>query len=130
MKIAEKIEALSDAHDACRMVAFADLSSQMVLCSATKEKVGQEKLDALCKKTVNVFSDPFETLSTSIIGGLNEAIVAGPDGVLICLRSETVPDDALCCMCDDTMDLDAFLADSRTLLAEISEDEPSKATSA
>jgi hypothetical protein len=45
----------------------------------------------------------------------------GPDNVRVFLRSETEPADALCCICDHSIDLPAFVAKIRDTLESITQ---------
>jgi hypothetical protein len=46
--MSEELAAFRDRMPGCSIVAFADLSTGMVLASDTAQKITQEKLDALC----------------------------------------------------------------------------------
>lgn len=46
--IREELDVLRNRFAGCEIVAFADLSTGMVLASSTENKLAQEKLDALC----------------------------------------------------------------------------------
>jgi hypothetical protein len=103
-----------------RVVAFADLSSRMILASQGKDDVTQEFLDRLCQQARTSFDDPLFSLSVEAFGEPHTALIMGTDGIRLFLRSETEPADALCCICDHSIDLPGFVAKIRETLDKIS----------
>jgi hypothetical protein len=103
-----------------RVVAFADLSSSMILASQGKDDVTQEYLDRLCQQARSSFDDPLFSLSVEAFGEPHAAVIIGPDSVRVFLRSETEPADALCCICDHSIDLPGFVAKIQDTLHKIS----------
>lgn len=108
------------AYPQARVVAFADLSSRMILASQGNQVVTQENLDALCEQARTSFDDPLFSLSVEAFGEPHAAMVLALDGVQIFLRSETEPGDALVCICDHSIDLAGFVAKIRETLEKIS----------
>lgn len=104
-----------------RLVAFADLSSRMVLSSAGTFNRTQEDLDRLCNQARTSFDDPMFGLSVEAFGEPHGAIIMGSDSLRIFLRSEAEPADALCCICDHGIDLPAFVAKIRETLEGITQ---------
>jgi hypothetical protein len=92
-----------------RLVAFADLSSSMILASQGTEAMTQEHLDTLCRQARTSFDDPLFSLSVEAFGEPRAAVVLGADAVRVFLRSESEPADAMCCICDHGIDISAFL---------------------
>jgi hypothetical protein len=115
----ENLAAVMKAYPQTRVVAFADLSASMILASQGKADVTQEHLDRLCKQARASFDDPLFSLSVEAFGEPHGAMVLGPDGVRVFLRSETEPADALCCICDHSIDLAGFVAKIRETLDQI-----------
>lgn len=102
-----------------RLVAFADLSSRMILTSAGPMSTTQEHMDRLCNQARTCFDDPMFSLSVEAFGEPHAAMVMGPTGLRLFLRSESEPADALCCICDPGIDLPAFVATIRETLEGI-----------
>ena len=68
MGVAESLGAMVKAFPQARLVAFADLSSRMILSSAGPMKVTQEHLDRLCVQARASFDDPLFSLSVEAFG--------------------------------------------------------------
>lgn len=119
MGIAEDLGALVKAFPQARLVAFADLSSRMILTSAGPLKMTQEHLDRLCNQARTSFDDPLFSLSVEAFGEPHGAVVMGPDSLRLFLRSDSEPADALCCICDPGIDLAAFVPKIRETLEGI-----------
>ncbi len=120
MGIIDSLAAVAKAYPQARVVAFADLSSSMILASQGNQDVTQEHLDRLCKQARASFDDPLFALSVEAFGEPHGAIVMGPDSLRVFLRSEAEPSDALCCICDHGIDLAGFVANIRQTLDDIS----------
>lgn len=119
MGVTESLGAVVKAFPQARLVAFADLSSRMILSSAGTLSTTQEHLDKLCDQARASFDDPLFSLSVEAFGEPNAAVVMGPENLRFFLRSETEPADAMCCICDHGIDLPAFVAKIRTTLESI-----------
>lgn len=119
MGVTESLGAVVKAYPQARLVAFADLSSRMILSSAGTLSTTQEHLDKLCDQARASFDDPLFSLSVEAFGEPNGAVVMGPDNLRVFLRSDTEPADALCCICDHGIDLPAFVAKIRSTLESI-----------
>ncbi len=119
MGITEDIGAVVKAFPQARLVAFADLSSRMILTSAGPLSTTQEHLDRLCNQARACFDDPLFSLSVEAFGEPHGAVVMGPDGLRLFLRSDVEPADALCCICDPGIDLAAFVPKIRETLESI-----------
>jgi hypothetical protein len=120
LAISDSLGAVIKAFPQARLVAFADLSSRMILASQARDDVTQEFLDRLCQQARTSFDDPLFSLSVEAFGEPHAALVMGPDGVRLFLRSENEPADALCCICDHSIDLPGFVAKIRETLDKIS----------
>ena len=119
MGVNESLGAVAKAFPQARLVAFADLSSRMILASAGPLATTQEHLDRLCDQARASFDDPLFSLSVEAFGEPQGAVVMGADAVRVFLRSDTEPSDALCCICDHSIDLVAFVAKIRDTLESI-----------
>lgn len=120
MGVVDKLASVTTAFPAARAVAFADLSSSMILASQGRPSLTQEHLDKLCRDARICFDDPLFGLSVQAFGEPHSAVVMGAESVCVFLRSETDPADALCCLCDHGIDLAGFLAKLRETLDQIS----------
>jgi hypothetical protein len=120
LAISDSLGAVIKAFPQTRVVAFADLSSRMILASQGRDDITQEFLDQLCQQARTSFDDPLFSLSVEAFGEPHSALVIGPDGVRVFLRSENEPADALCCVCDHSIDLPGFVAKIRETLDKIS----------
>lgn len=116
----ESLGTVIKAFPKARVVAFADLTSSMILASQGAEDITQEHLDALCKQARASFDDPLFALSVEAFGEPHGALVVGEDGVRVFLRSESEQADALCCICEHGIDLTEFVAKIRETLDGIS----------
>lgn len=119
MGVADSLGAVVKAFPQARLVAFADLSSRMILTSAGPMNTTQEHLDRLCSQARTCFDDPLFSLSVEAFGEPHAAIVMSPAHVRVFLRSETEAADALCCICDPGIDLPAFVTKIRDTLDDI-----------
>lgn len=121
MGVTESLGAVVKAFPQARLVAFADLSSRMILSSSGTLSTTQEYLDKLCDQARASFDDPLFALSVEAFGEPNGAVVMGPENVRVFLRSEVEPADALCCICDHSIDLPAFVTKIRATLESITQ---------
>ncbi len=120
MSVVDKLASVAAAFPAARTVAFADLSSSMVLASQGRANITQELLNRLCRQARASFDDPLFGLSVQAFGEPHCSVVMGPESVSVFLRSETDPADAICCLCDHGIDLAGFVAKLRDTLDQIS----------
>ena len=119
MGVIENLGTVVKAYPQARVVAFADLSSRMILASQGRADVTQELLDGLCQQARSSFDDPLFSLTVEAFGEPNSAIVLAEDSLRVFLRSETEPADAICCICDHSIDLAGFVAKIRETLDDI-----------
>lgn len=119
MGVPESLGAVVKAFPQARLVAFADLSSRMILASSGPLSTTQEYLDKLCDQARFSFDDPLFSLSVEAFGEPHAAVVMGPEALRVFLRSDTEPADALCCICDHAIDLPAFVTKIRDTLESI-----------
>ena len=119
MGVAESLGAILKVFPQARLVAFADLSSRMILTSAGPMVTTQEHLNLLCNQARTCFDDPLFALSVAAFGEPHTAVVLGPANLRLFLRSEAEPADALCCICDPGIDLPAFVTKIRETLEGI-----------
>lgn len=119
MGVSESLAAVVKTFPEAQLVAFADLSSRMILASSGTLSMTQEHLDRLCDQARTSFDDPLFALSVEAFGEPHGAIVIGSDNLRLFLRSEAEPADAMCCVCDHSIDLAAFVTKIRETLDSI-----------
>jgi hypothetical protein len=116
--VVNSLDALHDSYPGCETLAFADLSTQMILVTNSATTSRREVLDALCSEAalnlgaagnVAIGTDPSIT-----------AIIAGQDQVRIFLRATKEPTDVLCCVFQPGVDIAGFLPAARACLEQIS----------
>ena len=67
--IKDHIETLQSGFDGCICLALADLSTRTVLCASSRERLPQERLDALCAAAAELLtSDPDATPQVRVMG--------------------------------------------------------------
>lgn len=120
MGVIDSLGALVKAYPQARLVAFADLSSSMILASQGPRMVTQEHLELLCKQARSSFDDPLFSLSLEAFGEPHAAVLLGDEEVKVFMRSEVEPSDALCCVCRHDIDLGGFVEKLRETLDSIS----------
>lgn len=119
MGVADSLGAVVKAFPQARLVAFADLSSRMILASAGPMVMTQEHLDRLCDQARASFDDPMFSLCVGAFGEPHAAVLLGPANLRLFLRSDVEPADAMCCICDPAIDLAAFVTKIRETLESI-----------
>lgn len=119
--MSEELATLRDRVPGCSIVAFADLSTGMVLASSTAEKTTQERLDALCANGREALLGAVaQSLAAEFGAGsdsrLHVAIRAG-GGSLACFVLAPQPaQEALCCVVSTYAPLDTLIAAATALL--------------
>lgn len=120
MGVIESLAVLVKTFPQAKLVAFADLSSSMILASQGSRSMTQEHLDRLCKQARASFDDPMFALTMEAFSEPQAAVLLGDDGVQVFMRSESEPADALCCICDHGIDLSGFVEKLRETLDSVS----------
>ncbi len=116
--VVEELNNLRQAVPGCDVVAFADLSTQMVLVTSSDQSVPREEMDALSAEGAAVLGHGAD--GPLGLGRPGSAVVATSTGLRIFLRAASEPSDALCCMAKSGMDVAAFLTAARPCLDRIS----------
>jgi len=102
----------------CRTIAFADLSTQMILVTDTASTLPREALDRLCKQAAASLGLNGQTVLGEKPGQM--AVLADKSTVNVFLRATEEPDDVLCCVCAPDVDLTKFVADATACVNRIS----------
>jgi hypothetical protein len=118
--VIDSLAALVKAYPEARVVAFADLSSQMILASQGTQMVTQEYLEHLCGEARRSFDDPLFSLTLEAFSEPRASVIVGDGSVKVFLRSEVEPADALCCICGYGIDLGGFVERLQETLDSIS----------
>lgn len=116
--VSDDLDALHSKFPSCETLAFADLSTNMILVTNTESPQQREALDTLCAEaalTLGSVDNPSIGDTTS-----DAAFIATKDQIKIFLRAENEPSDVLCCICGPDLDIPAFLSEARPCLQKIS----------
>ncbi|WP_341367135.1 hypothetical protein [Yoonia sp. BS5-3] len=116
--VADALDALQDKFSGCDTIAFADLSTQMILVTNTGTAHPREKLDNLCAEAALTLGTSRKLAIGTAPG--ETAIVSGPEQLRIFLRAKKEPSDVLCCIFHPSLDVAAFLPEARACLEQIS----------
>ena len=114
----EDLDTLQSQFPECETLAFADLSTDMILVTNTNAPLQREALNALCADAAKSLGKPGSPNFGD--GQSNTAMVATRDKLTIFLRADGEPADVLCCVCQPTINVSAFLGAARPTLQKIS----------
>lgn len=116
--VVDDLDALQNKFSGCEALAFADLSTQMILVTNSDTNLRREKLDRLCAEAALALG----AKSGPAIGDTpsDAAFIATRDQLRIFLRAPNEPSDVLCCVCKPDVDVASFLSDARPCLERIS----------
>jgi len=117
MSIADELDALLSAYDACKVVIFADISSKMTLLCRSAEPMPQETLDSLCHEAALLFEGAASKLSAGSTP--SKAIVSDDNNLKVFILAEPGTPDVLCCICDPGIHISAFAKDAQSRLSRI-----------
>jgi len=116
--VADALDALQNSFDGCETIAFADLSTQMILVTNTGTSHRREVLDNLCAEAALTLGGSRKvTIGTALS---STAVVTGPEQLRVFLRAQKEPSDVLCCVFQPGLDVAAFLPAARACLEQIS----------
>ncbi|MFT4917133.1 MAG: hypothetical protein ACI9ND_003167 [Yoonia sp.] len=114
----EDLDALFNQFPQCKTLAFADLSTNMVLVTNTNAPQRREALNALCADAAKSLGKPGRPNFGE--GQSDTALIATRDQLTIFLRASGEPADVLCCVCQPDIDVSAFINAARPTLQKIS----------
>ncbi len=116
--VIEELDALRGTFANCKTLAFADLSTQMILVTDTNADLPREALDGLCAEAALMLGagDKVALGETSS----EAALVASKDALRLFVRAQDEPNDVLCCICTPELDVETFLIDARDRLNRMS----------
>lgn len=106
-------------------MAYADLTTGMVLCSSVRLKLPQEQLDELCRTAADLLTGELAVLFAQDLAPVDEtcvqtAVLIDQHNVELFLRTPAQPAEALCCHCSSHIDLSDFAQAAHITLLAIS----------
>jgi len=116
--VVEELDALRGAFAGCETLAFADLSTRMILVTDTSANLPRETLDGLCAEAAMMLGANGKVALGETPS--DAALVASKDAMRVFLRAASEPNDVLCCICAPELDVEAFLVDARDRLNRMS----------
>lgn len=124
MNVAAELDAMRSEISGCSLVAFTDLSSQLVLCASAASKPVQEELNALSRAANLALDGAFAEGAAPLWadGGKTApetAVLMTGAEVRVFLRSPGKPNEALVCVCAPDIELDAVVDSGRSTLGRI-----------
>lgn len=119
--VVDDLDALRERFEGCTALAFADLSTKMILVTDSSSNLRREVLDALCEEAALLLG----ASGTPALADkpIDLASVATTSQFRLFLRAEHEPNDVLCCICGPKMDADSFVAEACACLDRISSGE-------
>ncbi len=124
MDVAKALDEMRGAVDGCDLVAFADLSSQMVLRASSATKRGQEEIDALTDAALVALAGPLAEGAAACTGGAPATAVTMTQAEIhVYLRSLTGRSEALIAVCAPDTDVGKIVDHGRETLDRIVADD-------
>jgi hypothetical protein len=125
MNILDRLTELRTSTKGCVLVALADLSSGIILCSSSAIKQPQERLDSISSNAVRLLNSDTARVASTILGlesqnNIDEVIALNPSHTQMFIRSRNELSDVLCCICSTEVDAQSFIDSARTVLEQIS----------
>lgn len=116
--VVDELDALRDKFEGCLTIAFADLSTQMILVADSASRLRREALDNLCAEAALLLGvNGKMALGTK---PSSSASVTTKSALRVFLRAKGEPNDVLCCICEPGVDAGAFLIAARDCVDSIS----------
>ncbi|MEO1640654.1 MAG: hypothetical protein AAFU41_15540 [Pseudomonadota bacterium] len=115
--VVDELDALREKFDGCDTLAFADLSTQMILVTNSGSTLRREALDNLCAEAALVLGSKGDPALGQ--NPTNQAIVLNKRAARIFVRSAAEPSDALCCICGPETDIAGLTAEATACLDRI-----------
>ena len=116
--VVNELDTLLAANVGCQAIAFADLSTRMILVTDTQSKLPREALDALCVQAGSVLGAHGKIALGAQPSRM--ALLAEKTSVQLFLRASDEPDDVLCCVCAPDVNVDTLVAEATACLSRIS----------
>lgn len=122
MDVTKELDAVRTEVSGCDLVAFADLSSGMVLCTSADQRPAQEDLEALCDAATASLDGELAGGASAMVeadGDINIAMTFHPGAAHVFLRSQSERNEALCCVCAANVDIAKIVDCGRSALNRI-----------
>lgn len=116
--VVNELDTLRETNRGCQTLAFADLSTQMILVTDTESNLPREALDALCSQAAFMLGAKGKIAIGAKPG--TTAVLANKSSVHVFLRALDEPNDVLCCVCAPNVDVGKFVANATECLNRIS----------
>lgn len=128
MGVSDTLDTLRAQFEGCALVAYADLSANMVLATSADQTMMQEHWDGLCEMAHDVLRGSDAPQLLLCLGrvppeNLARAIVANPSECNVFLTAPQAPDFALCAVGKANLAVDAFYAAAQPILNELVQDD-------
>lgn len=114
MTIKDLLDELRSAVPDCRLAAYVDLGSALVLSASASAMPQQETLDGLADTAARLL--PLDSGGSARPGAPDQAVLTSAGDLLVLARSAGEPCDVICCKCADTADIDTVLSGARAAL--------------
>ena len=125
MTVTDALDDLRSNIAGCDLVAYADLSSSMVLTVSAATKHRQEELDQLSQIAVCVLDGAIAEGGLPIVGeedtAVHVAMALDATSARLFLRSPGTPTEALICVCAPSSDLSSAIALGTAALESLAE---------
>lgn len=110
MTISAKLDRIREELEGCKTLAFADLTTKMILCASAPQPPNQEYLDALCSTAADMLDGEVAAQMAPVMSSngddlVRRAIIIQPHEIVVFVRSPLAPEDALCGLCSPNVDL-------------------------
>ena len=111
MSVSQALDAVRNEISGCSLVAYADLSSQIVLSTSAAGNPGQERLDALSGAAVLALDGTLAEGASPLLdgAGVEKAMFLTNSEAQIFLRSPGAAHEVLICVCAPDIDFDAAM---------------------
>ena len=126
MDVTARLDSLRADLVGCDLVAFADLTTQMVLCVSAAARHAQEELDALTETAASVLRGAVAEGGQALLDGSSAQTVVSmtPVGMNVFLQSSLSEKEALICVCAADADLAKTIAPGSEALDDITAVQP------
>lgn len=122
MDITAELDAMRADVRGCALVAYTDLTSQLVLCASAASKPVQEEMNALSQAAQLTLDGPYAEGAAAVWDATTPAevsiLMTGSEARLF-LRSPSNTAEALVCVCAADTDLEAAVIEARATLQRI-----------
>jgi len=119
--VVDELDKLLEGNEGCRTVAFADLSTRMILVTDTWSNLPREVLDRVCAQAAILLGVDGKATLGDMPAKL--ALAADQSSVHLFIRAEDEPNDVLCCVCNVDVNVNELMVRAQDCLQRISEND-------